>query len=178
MKPLTRLVGAVIALVLLAPLAAGAADRRSVDCSAVRARVQPEIDAACPCDQATNHASYVRCVSAKLRSFGACKSTDEGPVDCGPVPRACIPTLRRMATRSTCGDTRAVTCCVPRQHDCSRDPSPGDGKAEGTCSDSTRPCDRVTDCLIPRCQVAASPERCVLAGGKLGTTKDCTTACE
>ncbi len=166
----------VAALVVLAPNGAAHAVGRP-QCEDARSAVQAQIDAACPCAAATDRAAYVHCVSAKLRELSACHKGTDGAQTCGPLPRVCMGGARRTASRSTCGQPEAVTCCVPRQHDCVNDPKPGDGNKEGTCSRSKRPCDTLADCRIPTCRQASSVDRCTLVGGTVGTGKDCSTAC-
>ena len=146
-------------------------------CNEIRGTVQPQIDAACPCATATSPGAYVKCVTDKLRELSACRKGDDGKQVCGAVPRACVGMVRRTALRSGCGNPSSVTCCVPKQRDCSNDPTPGDGKKEGTCSGEKRPCDTPDDCRIPACRQAPNAERCTLIGGTLGTGKDCSTAC-
>jgi hypothetical protein len=146
-------------------------------CDDARTAVQAQIDAACPCTKAENRGGYVRCVNDKLRELSACHKGADGSESCGPLPRSCGVEFRRTASRSTCGQPDAVTCCIPRQHDCVKDPTPGDGKKEGTCSRSGRPCDTLSDCRIPSCRQAASAERCTAVGGTVGNGKDCSTAC-
>ncbi len=148
------------------------------NCDAARASVQTQLDAACPCDTAATHAEYVRCVNDKLRKLSACPKDADGKLKCGPVPRACVANLRRTAARSGCGDVAVVSCCIPRQHDCVNDTKPGDGKQEGKCSGTQKPCDTLADCRIPTCRQASSADRCTTIGGTLGKSKDCSTACE
>jgi len=166
-----------IVSIALTPFGAGPVLAAAPDCEAARRAVQGQIDAACPCEGATTHADYVRCVTKELRGLSECTSDPNGARACGPVPRSCFGSLRKLASRSTCGDSTGVTCCIPRPHDCVGDAKPGDGKADGVCSQSTRPCDRVTDCLLPKCSVTGSEENCRLLGGTPGTSKNCTTAC-
>jgi hypothetical protein len=168
---------AIVAAILIGSVgtAAQAADRQR--CDDVRRTVQPQLDAACPCASAKNRAAYSRCIADKLRELSACHKDSEGTQTCGPVPRICLFSFRRTASRSSCGEPDAVTCCVPRQHDCLNDPTPGDGKQEGTCSRSHKPCDTLRDCRIPTCRLATSADRCKHAGGTVGSGKDCSTAC-
>ena len=169
--------GAIVSIAILGGGTAAAATARSSECSDVQRAVQGQIDAACPCAGATVHGEYLRCVIAKLRELSACHTGEDGSTVCGPVPRQCLGRIRRDAARSACGMPNAVTCCIPRQHDCVGDPKPGDGDPQGTCTESDRRCDRVADCAIPRCRFAPSAERCRLAGGTPGTGADCSNAC-
>lgn len=147
------------------------------DCTAARDAVLSQIEASCPCDATSLHADYVRCVTRKLRELSACTVAEDGTRACGPLPRMCVGTIRKAASRSACGNGEAVTCCLPKQHDCVGDPTPGDGSPQGICSGSDRPCDRVTDCVLSKCHLAPSADRCRVAGGTPGRGKDCSTAC-
>ena len=176
-KTLEIVATTVVALILMAAAAANARTN-GPDCETARTVVQAEIDAACPCDGPGVHADHVRCVTKKLRDLSACAPVADGQRSCGPVPRLCAAKIRRTATRSACGKPAAmVTCCVPKQRDCAGDSSPGDGKKDGTCTGTTRKCDRVVECMVPKCELAATPERCTLVGGTLGNGRDCRTAC-
>jgi hypothetical protein len=168
-----------IALVLVAP-SGSFARPAGQDCDAVQSAVQTQIEAACPCDAAAAHADHVRCVTKKLRELSSCAPDANGKRSCGSIPRACVPGIRRIASRSACGKpAENVTCCVPKQRDCAGDEHPGDGQQDGTCTGtrSKKKCDRVTDCLVPKCEVAASAEVCDAIGGTVGTGRDCSTAC-
>jgi hypothetical protein len=116
-------------------------------------------------------------VARKLKELSACSSGTDGVRSCGPVPRACVGRIRKVASRSACGKRDAVTCCVPRQHDCVGDSTVGDGRQDGTCSGSRKPCDQVADCKLPKCQLMPDTDRCPAFGGTPGKTKDCATAC-
>jgi hypothetical protein len=171
------LVTTALALALFAP-AAQAARPDAPDCEAARKAVQAEIDAACPCDGPSAQGNYTHCVTKKLRELSACEAEAKGKRSCGPVPRQCAAEIRRTAAHSACGrHPEMVTCCVPKQRDCAGDPSPGDGNKEGKCSGTSIACDRITECLLPKCQLAANAERCDLIGGTVGHGRDCTTAC-
>ena len=169
-----------IAATLALGLSASNADARAngPDCEAAQAAAQSEIAAACPCGGPGTHADYVRCVTKKLRELSACTAGEDGKRSCGPVPRQCAGKIRRVASRSACGKSaETVTCCVPKQRDCEGDATPGDGQQDGTCTGTKRKCDRVTDCLVPKCELAATAERCGLIGGTVGNGRDCATAC-
>jgi hypothetical protein len=155
------------------------AKREQPDCEAAQQAVKAELDAACPCDAADRHGEHVRCVTKKLRELTECPPSAEGKKPCGTVPRACAAKIRRLAARSACGKPAGmVTCCVPKQRDCTGDPMPGDGTKAGTCDGTARACDVVADCLVPKCELASSAERCGLIGGRVGSGRDCATACE
>lgn len=176
-KTLGSFAATLVALTLMAP-AAAFARANGPDCDAAQKAVQAELDAACPCDGANAHADHVRCVTKKLRDLSACAPAADGKRACGPVPRQCAAKIRRIASRSACGKPAAmVTCCVPKQRDCEGDPTPGDGSKDGTCTGSTRKCDRVAECMVPKCEPAATAERCGLVGGTVGSGRDCATAC-
>jgi len=147
------------------------------DCAAAAQAVKAEVDAACPCD-GTTHPQHVRCVTKKLKELSACKPDASGKRVCGSVPHTCVAKIRRVASRSACGKAaETVTCCVARQRDCVGDTTPGDGKQDGTCSGTKRKCDRITDCMVPKCELAATADRCTAVGGTVGKGRDCATAC-
>ncbi len=149
------------------------------DCEAAQKAAQAEIDAACPCDGAAAHSDHVRCVTKKLRELSACTPDTSGKRSCGSIPRQCVAPIRRVASRSACGKPAdTVTCCVAKQRDCAGDSNPGDGRKDGTCTGTKRKCDSVTECMVPRCQLAGSADRCAALGGTLGTGRDCSTACD
>jgi hypothetical protein len=176
MNPAKLLAGAAASIVLWAG-AFGVATAQREDCDAVAQSVRAQLASACPCDAADAHGGHVRCVTKKLRELSECKKNATGMKDCGPVPRQCLGKIRRVASSSTCGQPQLITCCIPRQEDCRNDPHLGDGKAEGTCGRTKKPCDKLDDCVVPRCQAAASPDRCVAVGGTVGKGGDCNTAC-
>jgi hypothetical protein len=171
------LIGAVVTLALLSTESGTAGSAERADCAKAYGALRSQVEAACPCDADVPHAAYVRCVTKKLRELSACERGPGGQRICGPLPHRCLGLSRRTVSRSACGRSDAVTCCHPKQHDCVNDPTPGDGNPQGTCSGTDRPCDKVTDCLIAKCQLAPNAERCQLAGGTVGTGKDCSTAC-
>lgn len=178
MHSIQGIVVASLALVLVAPTVGQAARPDAMDCDASHRTVRAEIDAACPCDAAAGHPEYVRCVTKKLRELSACTQGADGTRSCGPVARLCAAKIRRIASRSACGQpATTITCCIPKQRDCVGDNTPGDGKLDGTCSGTTRRCDRITDCLVSRCELSPTKERCDLVGGKPGRGRDCANAC-
>lgn len=178
---MTKILGSLTALALVLTLSTtGPAHARATatECDAAQQAAKAAIDAACPCDTAADHADHVRCVTKKLRELSACTPDASGKRSCGPIPRGCLGKIRRVASRSACGKAaETVTCCVGKQRDCVGDTNPGDGVKDGTCSGTKRKCDRVTDCVVPRCEVAASADRCKAVGGTVGTGRDCATAC-
>ena len=178
MQSVQGIVVASLALVLAAPSVGSARPPDAMDCDASHRGVRAEIDAACPCDSSGGHADYVRCVSKKLRELSACTQGSDGTRSCGPVPRLCAGKIRRIASRSACGQpAETITCCIPKQRDCVGDNAPGDGHQDGSCSGTTRRCDRITDCVVSRCELSPTAERCRLVGGKPGRGRDCANAC-
>lgn len=161
---------------LLSTVSGMAAPLRRAECEQIRQNVKGQLDSACSCDGAATHGEYVRCVTKKLHELSECRPGEDGKLACGPVPRTCVGNIRRVATRSTCGSNE-VTCCIAKQYACVNDPTPDDGKAEGTCAGTPHPCDKPTDCQLPKCVSATSAENCQRAGGTTGKSKDCTTAC-
>lgn len=164
-----------VSLLLAAPTAPAQAER--IDCEAVHDRIAAELASACPCDGFPSHGKYVRCITRTLRTKAECQTATDGSQECGPVPRKCVGKIRRVASRSACGRGGAVTCCLPKQHDCRGDTTPGDGNKQGVCSGSKERCDTLSDCLLQKCQLTTSTDHCKLAGGTLGQGKNCRTAC-
>ena len=142
-----------------------------------RASLQAQVDGACPCATASSRPAYLRCVNDQLRDLSGCRKGPDGKPICRPISRACATAVRRTASQSTCGEPDTVTCCIPRQHECVGDLKPADGKKEGRCSATSRPCDGLADCLITRCRAASSAARCLQVGGTVGAGKDCNSAC-
>ena len=169
MTRFSLLTGAIALALLAAPTAPAQAAR--IDCEAVHDRIDAELTAACPCNDFPSHGKYVRCIARTLRAMANCDKDE-----CS-VPRKCVGKIRRVASRSACGRADAVTCCLPRQHDCRGDAAPGDGNKEGVCSGGKKRCDVLADCLMRRCQLSTSADHCQLAGGTLGNGKNCRTAC-
>ena len=178
MTKMQNVVVAMLTLAVLMPVGASAKPAGQ-DCATAGEAAQAAIDAACPCDSAADHEQHIRCVTKKLRELSACVPGKDGKRSCGPLPRVCAARLRQKATRSACGKPAAtVACCMPRQRDCVGDQSPGDGKQDGTCAGTSRKCDRVTECVVAKCQLADSGDRCKALGGTVGSGRDCATACE
>ena len=172
---LERMALAAILAMLVVPAAAAAAPKRG--CGDDRAALQAQVDAACPCESAASRTAYVRCVNDTLRDLSGCHKGADGSPICRPVSRSCASAIRRASSQSACGDAGTVACCIPHQYDCTNDPKLADGKKEGTCSGTKVPCDGMADCVFPRCRQASSAERCRQIGGRVGTGKDCNTAC-
>ena len=90
----------------------------AADCETAAKAVKAEIDAACPCDSAPAHTDHVRCVTKKLRELSSCGPGADAKRSCGSIPRVCVPKIRRVASRSACGQPEGtVTCCVGKQRD-------------------------------------------------------------
>ena len=171
----TVVAGAAVAILLYAYGSDTASARE--DCDAVAQSVRGKIASACPCDTAETRGDYIRCVRRKLDELSKCTKNAEGGKECGPVPRQCVGKIGRTASSSTCGKPDLVTCCLPRHQDCRNDPHPNDGNAEGKCVGTTKACDKIEDCVIPKCQPYPDADRCVQAGGTVGKGGDCATAC-
>jgi hypothetical protein len=80
----------------LAALPAAAAQ----DCQAKRCAARAAIEAACPCDKATDHGAYVSCVAQTARQV---VGREAGAA-------MCVGEVVRCAAQSTCGKSGAVTC--------------------------------------------------------------------
>jgi hypothetical protein len=68
------------------------------DCEAARCAAQAAIDAACPCEDATNHGRYVRCVARAAKDN---------------VPEECRDEVMDCAASSTCGRNGGPVICRP-----------------------------------------------------------------
>jgi hypothetical protein len=86
-------------LPLLVLLVAGAARVSGASCAPSPAidAARAEVAAACGCDTAPNHGTYLHCVRDVLRSLA--------------LPGDCYGGLMKCAARSTCGRSGAVACC-------------------------------------------------------------------
>jgi hypothetical protein len=134
-----------------------AAQDGSDDCEAERCAAQSAIDAACPCEEATSHGRYVRCVTRATKDL---------------VSKSCRDEIIRCAARSTCGrDEGAVTCLTPELGKCNH-PS-------NTCAhDPSISCQNNKDCVAStRCRVRGSADECVAKGGTVGTGTSCCAPC-
>jgi len=80
----------------LAAVPAGAAE----DCQAKRCATRAAVEAACPCDKATDHGAYVSCVAQAAREAVGRESS----------AAVCVGEIVRCAAQSTCGKSGAVTC--------------------------------------------------------------------
>jgi hypothetical protein len=175
-RVLALIAAAVLSSAIALPAVAEARSARP-DCDAAAREVRGQIEAACPCANADNRGEHTRCVTKKIRELSECQPGETGNRQCGPIPRRCLGAVRRISSRSACGNPDVITCCVPRQQDCVGDKTSGDGNAEGTCGRTSKKCDGLADCKIPRCQLAPNAKRCEAMGGTLGAGKDCSSAC-
>ncbi len=55
----------------------------------------------CPCDLATGHRAYLKCVAGVVKQA----------VTAGTLPRSCRGSVKQCAAKSICGRSGAVTCC-------------------------------------------------------------------
>jgi hypothetical protein len=138
-----------------------------VECEDVRCAVQGTIEQRCPCSAAASHGAQVRCVAGVVKELAAA----------GAIPARCKGTVRRCASRSTCGRPGAVACDVAR--------------LVGTCAIGlgfcrhpdgsilhSLPCSSDADCVLEsRCHVEASAERCAARGGTVAARESCCTQC-
>lgn len=140
------------------PPGGGSQPQGSAACEAARCAAQAAIDTTCPCDPATSHGAYVRCVAHALKRAGGGKL----------VPARCKGSVVRCAARSTCGRPDAVACSVPVS---------GCNATSGTCAnDATAACADDGDCGV-RCRIAPSAARCQAAGGAVRASGTCCAGC-
>ncbi len=145
-----------IALVVAAPANAQPSDECPADVAAA-------VAAACPCDASANgqawknHGKYVSCVT---RFRNALRKQ-------GCLDAQARRTITRCAARSTCGKEGAVLCCVYDASGTCSDAAPGDGVAEGVCSnDAEVACDADTDCItVGAPKVKRNAALCEARGG-------------
>jgi hypothetical protein len=128
------------------------------DCEAARCLVQSEIEADCPCDDATNHGRHVSCVARTIRRLW----------QQGDIPTNCKGKIQRCAARSTCGKEGAVTCLRPT--------STCDPTLLTCASDPNVPCTTDLECGA-RCSLKRSADRCTEAGGTVGSSTTCCANC-
>jgi hypothetical protein len=127
-----------------------------VDCEPARCAVQAAVDAACPCDAATNHGKHVSCVAHVVKDLSRQ----------GLVPTNCKGKVKRCAARSTCGKKPGfVTCTVPTDV-C----DPGTLTCLGN---PTLACATDADCGT-RCRTKSSAEKCP-APGVVGSGTCCAS---
>lgn len=126
------------------------------------------VAAACPCNQ-PNHGKYVSCVVHQRNDLRRA----------GCLDRAANRQIARCAARSTCGKEGRVVCCfVTSTGECS-DTLPGNGTAEGVCSnDPERACDTAAQCTIYRGRVKRSEQACLDRGGQSAGEGSVCTACD
>ncbi len=157
-----RLVRGTVAVVALLVLPIGV--RAQSECPEDAGKV---IADACPCDQ-RNHGQYVSCVVRHRNDLRR-----QGCLDAAANRQ-----IARCAARSTCGKEGRVVCCfVVSEGECS-DLSPGDGMADGTCSNVDRACDTAANCTVFRGRVRRDEPSCVAAGGQSAGEGSACTACD
>jgi hypothetical protein len=159
----------VLAGLLLAGLASGRSaaqapscppDPTTATCEDWRCCFQEQINA-CNCDGSSNHGRYVSCVAHKVKTL----------VDSG-LPRNCKGKLVRCAARSTCGKPGFVTCQIPIDT-CVIDETTG----MGTCAKHPEmTCTTAAECGT-KCKTKSSDVRCTDAGGTVGPSGSCCSAC-
>lgn len=154
------------------------------DCEPDRCAVQAMLDEACPCGlpsgtvaattnggllgvasgtTAATHGHYVSCVVQALKSL----AQQDPPA----VQKNCRGKITRCAARSTCGKEGAVTCLIPKLGTCDTE--------AGTCvENSMLACTSDADCVLStRCKIKRSADRCMAAGGTVGTGTTCCADC-
>lgn len=139
--------------------------RAQGDCEAARCAVQDAINQQCPCTEATNHGRYVSCVAHVVKTL----SRD------GTIPTNCKGKVKRCAAKSTCGKPEFVTCDIPRAGACGT-PCTADASAI-CCADATTVCAVDADCVVSKCKIKSSAERCTAAGGTIGASSTCCADC-
>ena len=139
--------------------------------------VAAALAAACPCDGQKqsdgstlpyrNHGKYVSCVvhfRNQLRKS-----------DC--LTKDARLTVARCAARSTCGKEGSVVCCQTAAGTCN-DANPGNGTAEGVCSNEIdHACDTDADCITSRAHITHDEATCLNAGGTSAGGGSVCTAC-
>jgi hypothetical protein len=135
----------------------------TVQCSADATCVAADIDAACPCDGASNHGQHQSCV-VHLRNT---LRKDGCPTD-GIAP---------CAARSTCGKPSAVLCCQVTGTGTCTIPV---GSTSGTCSDNAAiTCSTDADCTVLKGpKVAHDAAACTARGGYSSGTGSVCAGCQ
>ena len=148
---------AAVALVALAGTPAHDAVKRTLaPCDVGSCDVATALEDSCPCEDATSHARYVRCVAHAAKRLAAD----------GTIAHHCRRRLVRFAADSVCGIPNRAICLTPTS-------SCGD---DGTCAnDPNTDCDVDTDCGT-RCDITSS-DACDAANGiATPQTGTCETA--
>lgn len=100
MQMLSRLVGAILLLAVSAGMATAGKKLENVGCPDDLAAA---LSTQCPCDAASNHGQYVRCVVHYANTLRRAH-----------CPTRSLRAVVGCAWRSTCGRPDAVVCCLPR----------------------------------------------------------------
>lgn len=110
---MSRVLSVFVALLLVVAQEAQAACTDEPLWQALVARARQVAEETCPCDTATDHASYVVCVQGSVDST----------ISQGLLPSTCGATVVSAASNSDCGLSGSVACCTP-----------GLGGAPATCA--------------------------------------------
>ena len=135
----------------------------NVTCSADATCVAAALDAACPCDTASNHGQHQSCV-VHLRNT---LRKDGCPTD-GVAP---------CSARSTCGKPNAVLCCQVISTGTCTIPA---GSTSGTCSNNAAAtCSTDADCaVLSGPKVAHDAATCTMRGGYSSGTGSVCDGCQ
>jgi len=134
---------------------AHAAKRDAPLCDLNSCTVATALEDRCPCELATNHIQYVRCVAHAAK----------GLARDGIIAHHCRRRLVRLAAESVCGRPDATICLAPTST-CADD---------GTCvSDPNTDCAVDTDCGT-QCETT-TPDACDAANGITSQAGSCATA--
>ena len=124
-------------------------------CDVGTCAVAVALEDTCPCEDATSHGQYVRCVAHATKGLAADAI----------IARRCRGRLVRLAAQSVCGRANAVTCVLPTSS-CGED---------GTCSnDPNTDCALDTDCGT-QCETT-TPAACDAANGTSSPAGSCASA--
>ena len=148
---------AAVTLVAVVGTPAHAAVKRAVPpCDVGSCDVATALEDQCPCEDATSHARYVRCVAHAAKRL----------VAEGTLAHHCRRRLVRFAAETACGLPNTAICLTPTS-------SCGD---DGTCADDPNTnCDVDTDCGT-RCEIT-TPDMCDAENGiATPQTGTCETA--
>ena len=112
------------------------------------ASIFAQLDAACPCDEATRKRDYRRCVRLAGRTIMKASNNT--------LPRNCLRAALRCGNQSTCGVEGAVLCERGKAGTCTA----------GACQhDMAVPCATDQDCILSVCDVRLSADNCEDNGG-------------
>ncbi len=107
-----------------------------------------QLDAACPCSEATSKREYRRCVRLAGRTIMKASNNS--------LPRNCLRAALRCGNQSTCGIDGAVLCERGKPGSC----------VSGACQhDMAISCATDQDCVLSVCDVRLSPKNCGDNGG-------------